>query len=369
MYVYKLIKNLKNKTLNRKLNSKKSSIMNLIIDIPKKEKFGEDASPMFMESENKQISIIGVFDGMGGSGSTLYVENEESHTGAYLASRTVKNVVEQFFDEQLKDENFVFSQDKILILKEKIVDGLKSKLNKQHYEQSKIRSSLIRTFPTTIAICIVFHHNTKSTIQTIWAGDSRIYCLSPENGLVQLTKDDLKLDNDPFQNIENDSPLSNMINLDEDFILNFKEVEIQGTSLILAATDGCFGYYSTPIHFENVLLKTMLDSTSIDEWQKRIIDELNKVSGDDFSMSLKCINNKETDFKQLRNLFQNRLEVLYRDFMKDINNIDEIMTRLREKEIALKNEIEQYESKRKKLFEQLWDLYKKTNYSHFKTKA
>lgn len=342
--------------------------MNFIIDIPKKENFGEDASPTFIETENKQISIIGVFDGMGGSGSTLYIENEESHSGAYLASRTVKNVVEQFFEEQLKDEIFVFSQDKIPILKAKIVEALKNKLDKQQYEQSKIRSSLIRTFPTTIALGIIYHINSTIKIQAIWAGDSRIYFLSPKKGLVQLTKDDLKIENDPFQNIENDSPLSNMINLDEEFSLNYLEIEEQEPILIFAATDGCFGYYSTPIHFENIILKTMLNSMSFLEWQEKLSIEINKVSGDDFSLSLKSIvNDTNIDFKQFKIIYQNRFEDLYREFMNDINKIDEIVAGLKDKEVNLKIEIEQSELKRKQLFEKLWNSYKKTNYSLFNT--
>lgn len=56
----------------------------------------------------------------------------------------------------------------------------------------------------------------------IWAGDSRAYVLKPDKGLIQLSKDDLKLDNDPFENLKNDSPLSNMICLENDFKLNHK---------------------------------------------------------------------------------------------------------------------------------------------------
>ncbi|MBK7637414.1 MAG: hypothetical protein IPJ13_26350 [Saprospiraceae bacterium] len=113
--------------------------------------------------------------------------------------------------------------------------------------------------------------------------------MSPEKGLIQISKDDLKLDNDPYENIENDSPLSNMINLEEDFKLNHKACTFELPIIAIVATDGCFGYYSTPMHFEFHLLNSLMQSNVEEEFKNKLIDELGRVSGDDFSLSLTSI--------------------------------------------------------------------------------
>jgi serine/threonine protein phosphatase PrpC len=251
-----------------------------IIDIPK-EKSAEDAPPLFIVSSDRQRYAIGVFDGMGGSGSALYEENEETHTGAYLASREAKNAVEQFFNTRFDAGNFSFTANDIELLKENIIEKLKEKLDKQQYEKSNIKSSLIRTFPTTMAVGLISVSNATAKIKTLWAGDSRVYCLSAKKGLVQLTKDDLQVENDPFQNIKNDSRLSNMLNLDNNFSINFKESEEKIPAVFFAATDGCFQFFSTPMHVEHMLLQTLQEANSMDEWKQKISEILKNISGDD----------------------------------------------------------------------------------------
>lgn len=321
----------------------------LIIDIPKKENAGEDAPPLLVVSDDRQKYVVGVFDGMGGSGSALYEENGETRTGAYLASRVTKETAEQFFKEQINNENFEVNENFIDSLKGKIVEGLKEKLSKQNYEKSNIRSSLVRTFPTTMAIGQVSQHSNMLKLKALWAGDSRIYILSSEKGLVQLTKDDLKLNNDPFQNIENDSPLSNMVYLDGDFQINFQEVEETSPAIFLAATDGCFGFFPTPIHFEILILQTLQSSDSMQEWQQQIIEILKSISGDDCSISLVGLMDKTANFSEFKECFRNRSDILYLNFMKEIAEAEKNIDK----------------QERKKVYEKLWNEYKQTNYSLF----
>lgn len=339
---------------------------NFVIDIPK-EKSVEDAPPLFVVSNDKQRYVIGVFDGMGGSGSTLYEENNEIHTGAYLASREAKKAVEQFFRDRFDEDNFSFIQNDIELLKKKIIEKLKKKLSKQQYGKSNIKSNLVRTFPTTMAVGLISFLSKKAKIKVLWAGDSRIYCLSTKKGLIQLTKDDLKVDNDPFQNIKNDSPLSNMVNLSNDFSLNFKEIEENMPAVFLAATDGCFQFFPTPMHFENMLLQTLQNAKSIEEWKNKISDVLKNISGDDCSISLLCLADNKIDFISFKKLFKTRNETLYCDFMKDIEEQEKVIANLKERQNQIEY-IEQLEIKRNKLYENLWLKYKETSYSLFNIK-
>ena len=337
------------------------------IDIPKKDNSGEDAPPLLVVSDDQQIYVVGVFDGMGGSGSALYEENGETHTGAYLASRVVKRTTEHFFEEQINNENFEVDSIFINALKEKIVENLKDKLNKQNYEKSNIKSSLVRTFPTTMAIGQVSQHNDTLKMKVLWVGDSRVYFLSADEGLIQLTKDDLKLENDPYQNIANDSLLSNMVYLDGDFIINFYEKEYKYTApaIFFAATDGCFGYFPTPMHFENLLLQTLQNSNSMQEWKQKIIEILKSISGDDCSISLVCLANKTVDFSKFKEHYLKRYASFYFNFYKKIEEVEEHIAELIKNQAT--EELAELEQERKEVYERLWNEYKKTNYSLFYT--
>jgi len=329
--------------------------MNFIIDIPKKEHLGEDAPPINISSTNECRSLIAVFDGLGGSGSSLYDEDGITHTGAYIASRQVRETIFTYFKDQMENDEFEISSELIENLKQQIKKELEDKLKKQKFGQSKLKSSLIRTFPTTLALAITNQKQDNIEIDLLWAGDSRVYILSPKEGLVQVTKDDLKIDNDPFENIENDSPLSNMIHLDDEFTINHTKQKFEPPFFIIAATDGCFGYFPTPMHFENLLIDDLSSSNDENEWKEKITSDLKLVSGDDFSLSLSYIGKDTPNFEAIKTLFRNRQEDLYREYMKDIHDLETKLS-------TMKKELKEFEDKRKSLHKSLWERYKSGNY-------
>ena len=65
---------------------------------------------LLLRSDFADTAVLGVFDGMGGSGSTRYLENGITRTGAYIASRLVRDLVEKFFyvphDSPIGDDLF-----------------------------------------------------------------------------------------------------------------------------------------------------------------------------------------------------------------------------------------------------------------------
>jgi hypothetical protein len=54
---------------------------------------GEDSDPIVRDGPD--LGLIGVFDGMGGAGGTVYETPDGPRTGAYLASRIARDVVER----------------------------------------------------------------------------------------------------------------------------------------------------------------------------------------------------------------------------------------------------------------------------------
>ena len=54
---------------------------------------GEDSDPIVRHG--RELGLVAVFDGMGGAGGTVYETPEGPRTGAYLASRAARDVVEE----------------------------------------------------------------------------------------------------------------------------------------------------------------------------------------------------------------------------------------------------------------------------------
>ena len=54
---------------------------------------GEDSDPIVRDG--RELGLVAVFDGMGGAGGTVYETADGLRTGAYLASRVARDVVER----------------------------------------------------------------------------------------------------------------------------------------------------------------------------------------------------------------------------------------------------------------------------------
>lgn len=319
--------------------------LSFTLDLPKIENEGEDAPPLLMASSDGRYAI-GVFDGMGGAGAEVYQEDNQEHKGAYFASRTVKDIVERF----VQDSNAYDNGPEALSnsMKEIIKDGLLKKRESLKGSQSLLVSKMVKTLPTTMAVSFISNKEDKWRIQVFWAGDSRVYLLTPNTGLSQLTKDDLSIEQDPFQNLYNDSSLNNMVNLSQDFTINYKEYEAKFPCIVLAASDGCFGYLPSPMHFEGLLLETMFASNSIYEWKLMLTEKLKEVACDDCTMSL--ISNL-TEYDTLKNSFNKRYQFLSQEMSVIDDEIREAT-----------NNNEKNGNVTKEILEKHWNTYKTTNY-------
>jgi hypothetical protein len=330
--------NKKNKTNNLpSASSLSSNQIKLNINIEKIFGKGEDSDPICIGDEIE--GVIAVFDGMGGAGATSYSIKGSMVSGAYLASRFTKKIVEKYFIKFLNKEVESISGNDIKV---EIIKSLKSKFKLFNFRSSNIKSKLIKTFPTTAAI-LYYNCLSGSSIKLslFWAGDSRCFCLYPDEGLQQLTRDDLVEYGDALQNLRSDSPISNCINIDFDFIINSHFLEIKKPVVIIAATDGAFGYFRTPMEFEYLLLSTLIKSEDMGNWQDILIKQLRSIAGDDVSLSLVALGfEKYEDFKQH---YLNRNNFLHNKYIKIITetNFNDF------------NELEL-----NSLVDNLWDQYK-----------
>lgn len=301
------------------------SIEGFQINISKVVGKGEDADPLHLTVGNK--GVCGVFDGLGGAGAHSYNNGETLRTGASIGSQVVRDACDSFFSRILLGDEVNTEDDYLRLLKEKIVQALRATLEQYSIPTSRLKSSLIKTFPTTVALGLFDIDAGEVNITALWAGDSRVYCLTPDIGLRQLTKDDLRSNNDPMENIINDSPMSNVVQADNDFCLNVSELSVHPPAVMISATDGCFGYFTTPMHFEYALLKSLVASNSMPEWNENVSELIRDVSGDDFSMAVWCIKSTELGFDDFRQMFFDRLERLANEYIKPVQLLhDEIVT-------------------------------------------
>lgn len=260
-------------------------------NVPKKEDHGEDSDPYVNVDSGRRWGVISVFDGMGGAGARKYkhANTGEEHTSAWWASRYVKEAIEELMCSRPKGENPISYLEKNL--KSTIVSKLNDVVKNFPAANAPLLSKMMRKLPTTMALCAYFIDEKEVTITCYWSGDSRIYMFD-KNKMYFLTKDDADaLDGDPFSPANMDLAMNNTICQDRDFRINKSTIKVSYNSsnpiVLIAATDGCFGYFRNPIEFEHTIRRSLLTSTVLDEWlpsiRQAIIDNIQQ---DDFSMAL-----------------------------------------------------------------------------------
>jgi len=260
---------------------------------------GEDAPPVWGPL-SEDGWVLAVCDGMGGAGSFCYT-GAEGKTGAKIAAESVCDWTRAFFTEPFELPGLE------AVLTEKI-RALADELDGQEPSPSKLRSKLHKRLPTTFAGMVVRSVDSQWRSTSVWAGDSRCFCLSPEYGLQQLSVDDQREQCDPFESLWLEPQMSNYVNADTEFRLNAIDIVRDRPTVFLVATDGCFQYVETPAHFEQLLLSSLGEAESFEEWGDAVSQAIGRVTGDDASMALQAFG--WSSFEALKSAFRSRLDWL-----------------------------------------------------------
>ena len=273
----------------------------------------EDARPLLLSKDADNLVLVATFDGLGGAGSSIYESVQEGDqegsgpkkSGAWHASRAARQVVRAWFHKLPCSE---FNVADVASLEERLgnkFDYLLGGTKVKPVSSSRLRSNLFRSFPTTMAIA-VFCKRTK-TVTSLSAGDSRCYVLGP-SGLQQISKDDIRGEGDALTNLRQDAPLSNFVHADGQFEIDVRTVAVEDPTAIISATDGCFQYWPTPLHFEWFLLRSLFNAKSEAEWRKFFEAKCNKFAGDDYTLSLSALGWES--FESFKASFRKRLKAL-----------------------------------------------------------
>ena len=278
---------------------------------------GEDSDPILRDG--RDLGLLGVFDGMGGAGGTVYETPDGPRTGAYLGSRVARDVVERRMLDLLEPDWNLPGRATAQDLRRSVKEALEARLAELKAPRSGLRSKLLRALPTTMAVVALQRTQPGGstwTCHVFWAGDSRAYVFQPD-GVRQLSLDDIRDAGDAMANLREDSVVSNAMSADVDFEVNHRRVQLDAPFLVACATDGCFGYLPSPMHFEHLVLKDLLGQRTTDEWSRALQGDIARVTGDDAAMALLGVG---ADLEEFQALFAERVAVLERDFTRPLDD-------------------------------------------------
>jgi serine/threonine protein phosphatase PrpC len=310
---------------------------------------GEDADPILRVGPD--LGLLGVFDGMGGAGGRVYDTPDGRHTGAYIASRFARNMVERLMLELIKPEWNLDGPATASELHRVLASSLAARLAELKAPETTLRSKLVKALPTTMTLAVLQRTDPAAgtyACHLFWAGDSRAYLADLEAGLMQLTTDDLRSGGDAMRNLTDDSAMSNAISADTEFHINHRQVELRAPFLLLCATDGCFAYVRSPMHFEELLLSTLEAARDVTGWQRALEAAVTAITGDDAALALLGLGADLAGFKQL---FKDRTAELERRYIDPLDRLDGQVQRA-EQELA------ELRARRAELGAELWGTYK-----------
>ena len=215
--------------------------MNFTVDKPLKG-HDEDA-PAYADDK-----MLIVCDGLGGGGQNAYLVDGVKRTSAYLGSRKISAACQEFLSAHYDEfcSNMQNPAALIAELKTYISDALDYYVNEKGL-RNIVRGKSMQMLPSTLAAIVYKPCEDHTDALVISAGDSRAFVLTPENGLQQISKDDVFDNVDAF---EKAATMTNNIRQDGDFHINYGYFSLPPKCILLVCTDGCFDYISTPMELE-----------------------------------------------------------------------------------------------------------------------
>jgi serine/threonine protein phosphatase PrpC len=310
---------------------------------------GEDADPILRVGPD--LGLLGIFDGMGGAGGRVYDTPDGRHTGAYIAARFARNVVERLMLELIKPEWNLDGPATGAELQRVLASSLAARLAELKAPETTLRSKLVKALPTTMTLAVLQRTGPAASAydcHLFQAGDSRAYVAEPDGGLRQLTTDHLRSGGDAMRNLTDDSVMSNCISADTEFYIDHHQVQLQAPFLLLCATDGCFAYVRSPMHFEHLLLSTLQDARDAEAWQQSLEAKVTAITGDDAAIALLGLG---ADLDGFRKLFQERATELQRRYIDPLEELDGQVQRAEQELAGLR-------ARRSELGDELWSAYK-----------
>lgn len=275
--------------------------------------FCEDAPPVATD----RYAIV--CDGLGGAGHTKHLLPDEENPGAvtertsaYLGSRIVADRVERFFAEHWEEWAGPEQTPEIGVYAGQLKEELDRAIQ-DCVEKMRIRipvGKTIKIFPTTLASAVFLPCEDGLRVAAIWAGDSRVYLLTPSKGLRLLSLDDA---DGAAESMNSGTVMTNCVYAGS-FFLNYCVYTLREPGLVFCCSDGCFDYLRSPLHLEWLLLHTIQNMPQEDGRQpgeilgESIRDGIYQTIRDDTTMAGLCVG--LPSIASLQEAFRPRMEAL-----------------------------------------------------------
>lgn len=276
--------------------------------------YGEDAEPLFIHHGPTSDGVIGVFDGAGGAGAATVCTSRDGlpRSSAWVGARMARQGVHSWFLERLVTRA-EFDAESL----RRHIAGLLS--GARPSRRHKIHGSMVRDFPSTMAVICFRMDRDKIECRTMWSGDSRAYLLTPVGGLQVLTRDHT-VATDALEQLLTGPPMTNMLCGDRPFAIETHVNLLEAPCVLLCATDGFFGYVDTPSDFECRLLGTLATARDPQDWAEQLAEQVSVYSADDASMCVTAMG--FADFDDLQMCFHPRGPALQSFYAADANEAD-----------------------------------------------
>ena len=229
---------------------------------------GEDADPILRVGPD--LGLLGVFDGMGGAGGRVYDTPDGRHSGAYIASRFARNVVERLMLELIKPEWNLDGPATAAELHRLLASSLAARL-----DELKARNGsaikLVKALPTTMTLAVLQRTDSRGHLRLPSVLGRRLPRLRGRPGGRAAPAHHRR----PALGWGRDAQPHRRLG-DEQLHLSRHRVpdnhrQVGSTPfLLLGATDGCFAYVRSPMHFEHLLLSTLQEARDAEAWRRAL---------------------------------------------------------------------------------------------------
>lgn len=270
---------------------------------------GEDS--LFAACSDR-MSAIAVFDGCGGSGAKYYKTTDGLYKGAYFASRIASGALHDWFCQHCADPEW--DERKLADQWEAYISaGLRVCTENVTEEPSRIHSSMLLNFPTTSAIALVIPQGRGMRLTAGWAGDSRLYLLAPV-GLAQISSDD------SGGGWGDGGAMHNVICADRRFQIHTASFDLTGPGLVIAATDGAYAYFRTPMEFEWVILDALMNASDPEGFEQNLRHYFMECKHPD-DITLVILSFGFGDFETTKRQLERRYWALYHDYISQLETL------------------------------------------------